>query len=75
MLYQLSYTPIWWAFRDSNPEPTGYEPAALTIELKARTGLYFTMDAATFVTASIDLAPPVGLEPTTPRLTAACSTD
>ena len=30
MLYQLSYTPIWWAFRDSNPGPTGYEPAALT---------------------------------------------
>ena len=26
----------WWAFRDSNPEPTGYEPGALTIELKAR---------------------------------------
>ena len=21
---------IWWAFRDSNPGPTGYEPAALT---------------------------------------------
>ena len=20
----------WWAFRDSNPGPTGYEPAALT---------------------------------------------
>ena len=20
----------WWAFRDSNPEPTGYEPVALT---------------------------------------------
>ena len=38
MLYQLSYTPTWWAFRDSNPEPTGYEPAALTIELKAQTG-------------------------------------
>ena len=30
MLYQLSYTPVWWAFRDSNPGPTGYEPAALT---------------------------------------------
>ncbi len=30
MLYQLSYTPIWWAFGDSNPGPTGYEPAALT---------------------------------------------
>ena len=20
----------WWAFRDSNPGPTGYEPGALT---------------------------------------------
>ena len=30
MLYQLSYTPIWWAIRDSNPGPTGYEPVALT---------------------------------------------
>ena len=31
LLYQLSYTPIeWWAIRDSNPGPTGYEPVALT---------------------------------------------
>ena len=29
LLYQLSYAP-WWAFRDSNPRPTGYEPVALT---------------------------------------------
>jgi len=21
---------IWWAFRDSNPGPSGYEPDALT---------------------------------------------
>ena len=28
----LNYTPKkkWWAFRDSNPGPTGYEPVALT---------------------------------------------
>ncbi len=30
----LHYAPIklkkWWAFRDSNPKPTGYEPVALT---------------------------------------------
>ena len=26
----------WWAFRDLNPGPTGYEPAALTTELKAQ---------------------------------------
>ena len=30
MLYQLSYTPIWWAFTGSNRGPAGYEPAALT---------------------------------------------
>ena len=45
LLYLLSYTPInnyyiiemifcqaqiWWAIRDSNPRPTGYEPDALT---------------------------------------------
>ena len=30
---QLSYRAryeIWWAFGDSNPGPTGYEPVALT---------------------------------------------
>ena len=26
---------MWWARRDSNPGPTGYEPAALTAELRA----------------------------------------
>ena len=33
LLYQLSYTPKyrkWWAIRDSNPGPSGYEPDALT---------------------------------------------
>ncbi len=30
LLYQLSYTPIWWAFTDLNRGPTGYEPVALT---------------------------------------------
>ena len=35
LLYHLSYTPVysagnWWAIRDSNPGPTGYEPVALT---------------------------------------------
>src|SRR3954451_20802419 len=25
----------WWAWRDSNPQPSGYEPRALTIELQA----------------------------------------
>ena len=37
-LYQLSYSPIYkikqlWTVRDSNPGPTGYEPAALPTEL------------------------------------------
>ena len=27
----------WWALRDLNPEPTDYESAALTIELRAQT--------------------------------------
>ena len=27
---QLNYRAMWWAFRDLNPGPTGYEPAALT---------------------------------------------
>ena len=26
---------IWWAIRDSNPGPTGYEPGALPTELMA----------------------------------------
>jgi hypothetical protein len=27
----------WWARQDLNPEPDGYEPSALTIELQAPT--------------------------------------
>ena len=27
---QLNYRAKWWAFRDSNPGPIGYEPTALT---------------------------------------------
>ena len=37
---QLSYwakkMKFWWAFTDSNRGPTGYEPVALTAELKAQ---------------------------------------
>ena len=35
---QLNYRTkrLWWAFRDLNPGPIGYEPTALTTELKAR---------------------------------------
>ena len=32
---QLNYRAKWWAFRVSNPGPSGYEPPALTTELKA----------------------------------------
>ena len=32
LLYRLSYRAVneWWAFRDLNPGPIGYEPTALT---------------------------------------------
>ena len=63
------YVIIWWAFRDLNPGPTGYEPVALTNWAKGP----YSKNAATQVTA-ISLAPPVGFEPTTLRLTAGCST-
>ncbi len=81
-LYQLSYSPVflcikrftklWWTVRDSNPGPTGYEPAALPTELtvplrtNCRHGKPWRQPRC--------MAPPVGLEPTTLRLTAACST-
>ena len=36
----------WWAFRDLNPGPTGYEPAALTTELKALDLILSASDAS-----------------------------
>ena len=30
LMYQDTFKCVWWAFRDSNPGPTGYEPVALT---------------------------------------------
>ena len=30
----MSTLKIWWPRRDSNPQPIGYEPTALTIELQ-----------------------------------------
>ena len=33
--YWAIYYLIWWAFTDSNRGPIGYEPTALTTELKA----------------------------------------
>ena len=75
VLYQLSYSPvfIWWTVRDSNPGPTGYEPAALPTELTVHNP--DSAIAATCLVAAMPfMAPPVGFEPTTLRLTAACST-
>ena len=62
----------WWTVRDSNPGPTGYEPAALPTELAVRIQKESRHIELWRLT---NLAPQVGLEPTTPRLTAACSTD
>ena len=62
---------MWWAHLGSNQGPAGYEPAALPLSYRPRrhkTG--FPKKACRF----FKLAPRVGLEPTTPRLTAACST-
>ena len=91
LLYQLSYTPIllfcfwhvrifcWWAFGDSNPGPTGYEPVALTNWAKGpytQTCLDISFAVTYFyMTANHVLAPQVGLEPTTLWLTVRCSTD
>src|ERR1700691_4368247 len=36
----------WWAREDSNLQPSGYEPLALTIELRARTACYTGRSAA-----------------------------
>jgi hypothetical protein len=33
---------FWWARQDSNLQPDGYEPSALTIELQARPGALAT---------------------------------
>ena len=38
---QLNYRAKPWAFRDLNPGPIGYEPTALTAELKALNLLSF----------------------------------
>ena len=59
----------WWALRDSNPGPSGYEPEALTNWAK---GPYKKTPVP--LNWGFPLAPQVGLEPTTLRLTAACST-
>jgi hypothetical protein len=40
-------TQEWWAREDSNLQPSGYEPLALTIELRARpTALAASADAS-----------------------------
>ena len=74
-LYQLSYSPIltWWTVRDSNPGPTGYEPVALPTELTVQISLKI-LPSRYRDGNTVSVAPPVGFEPTTLRLTAACST-
>ena len=34
--HSLRFRRSWWARQDSNLQPSGYEPPALTIELRAR---------------------------------------
>ena len=34
--YNITHYRYWWARQDSNLQPSGYEPLALTIELRAR---------------------------------------
>ena len=65
----------WWTVRDSNPGPTGYEPAALPTALTVPALRASEKRKAATCSGGPPLAPQVGLEPTTPRLTAACSTD
>jgi hypothetical protein len=36
----------WWARQDSNLEPDGYEPSALTIELRAPGGARYSISNA-----------------------------
>lgn len=56
--YRVSHWKQWWARRDSNPQPSGYEPPALTIELQApHTGwiVSFCEPHKAFQTNSFDL--------------------
>ena len=59
---QLSHWATKWILGDSNPGPIGYEPTALTNWAKDPS------------IENLFPAPQVGLEPTTLRLTAECST-
>ena len=63
----------WWTVRDSNPGPTGYEPVALPTELTVQISLKI-LPSRYRDGNTVSVAPPVGFEPTTLRLTAACST-
>ena len=42
----------WWAREDSNLQPSGYEPLALTIELRARAGRANAAERATHIIVS-----------------------
>ena len=43
---------MWWAREDSNLQPSGYEPLALTIELRARAGRANAAERATHIIVS-----------------------
>ena len=43
LLYVFATCGAMWTFRDSNPGPTGYEPATLTAELKVHVSPLLTM--------------------------------
>jgi hypothetical protein len=45
----------WWARLDSNQEPTDYESAALTVELRARLQNILQIRAARDLSAAINL--------------------
>ena len=40
---RLGNLPIWWTLQDSNLQPAGYEPEALTIELRVRVERHFVI--------------------------------
>ena len=40
---------IWWARRESNPRPIGYEPTALTPELRAHASAWYQFYSALFL--------------------------
>ena len=40
---RLGNLPVWWTLQDSNLQPAGYEPEALTIELRVLRDRHFVI--------------------------------